>query len=166
MGEVDRLQRFSAPGCFALALPALGCSSTAPRWWSDPLPTQAEAEILIESTRTVDYSSDTLVVREVPAIPLREKLRPCCAFGSDIGASIARLFPIPGYHIPNVIGPDEVGRHTFDSGLVSMALDGRVDPAFGREHNGLVYTCRGGFIDTAHVRDYADWAIYLVALTA
>ena len=40
------------------------------------------------------------------------------------------------------------------------------DPAFDREHNGLVYTCRGGFIDTAHVRDYADWAIYLAAQIA
>jgi hypothetical protein len=29
------------------------------------------------------------------------------------------------------------------------------------ERNGLVFTCRGGFIDTAHVRDYADWTIYL-----
>jgi len=41
-----------------------------------------------------------------------------------------------------------------------------VDPAFGRERNGLVYTCRGGFIDTAHVRDYADWAIFLAARIA
>jgi len=28
------------------------------------------------------------------------------------------------------------------------------------ERNGLVFTCRGGFIDTAHVRDDADWTIY------
>ena len=49
---------------------------------------------------------------------------------------------------------------------MSIAVDGKVDPAFDREHNGLVYTCRGGFIDTAHVRDYADWAIFLVAQIA
>jgi hypothetical protein len=153
-------------GCFALALATLGCGSTASRWWSDPKPTLAEAEILIETTRSVDFSSDALVAREIPDIPVRAKLRPCCAFGSDLGASIAGVIPIPGYRIPNVIGPDDVGPHTFDSGLVSLALDGTVDPAFDRERNGLVYTCHGGFIDTAHVRDYADWAIFLVAQIA
>jgi hypothetical protein len=35
-----------------------------------------------------------------------------------------------------------------------------------REGNGLLYTCRGGFIDTAHVRDYADWTTYLGAALA
>jgi len=34
------------------------------------------------------------------------------------------------------------------------------------ERNGLVYTCRGGFIDTAHLRDYADWTVYLTAQIA
>ena len=150
----------------ALALSVVGCASHVPRWRADPLPTPVEAGILIESSRSVDYSTDALVVREIPDIPLRTKLRPCCAFGSDIGASIAGLIPIPGYRIPNVIGPSDVGPHTYDSGIVSMAVDGKVDPAFDREHNGLVYTCRGGFIDTAHVRDYADWAIFLVAQIA
>lgn len=31
----------------------------------------------------------------------------------------------------------------------------------GREKNGLVYTCRGGHIDVAHVRIAADWTKYL-----
>ncbi len=44
-----------------VALAALGCSSTAPRWWASAKPTPAEAAILIESTRAVDYSADTLV---------------------------------------------------------------------------------------------------------
>lgn len=38
--------------------------------------------------------------------------------------------------------------------------------AFSRENNGLIYTCRGGFIDTAHVRDYADWTVFLAATIA
>lgn len=29
------------------------------------------------------------------------------------------------------------------------------------EHNGIVYTCRGGHIDVTHVRKAADWAAYL-----
>jgi hypothetical protein len=31
------------------------------------------------------------------------------------------------------------------------------------EKNGMVYTCRGGHIDTAHVRIAADWTAYLAA---
>lgn len=30
-----------------------------------------------------------------------------------------------------------------------------------QESNGLVYTCRGGFIDVAHVRETGDWTAYL-----
>ena len=33
------------------------------------------------------------------------------------------------------------------------------------EKNGIVYTLRGGHIDTAHVRIAADWTAYLSALT-
>jgi hypothetical protein len=33
------------------------------------------------------------------------------------------------------------------------------------EKNGLAYTCRGGHIDTAHVRIGADWTAYLIAKT-
>lgn len=29
------------------------------------------------------------------------------------------------------------------------------------ETNGIVYTCRGGFVDTAHLRDVADWTAYI-----
>jgi hypothetical protein len=149
-----------------LALASLGCESTQPRWFADPRPTPDVMAILLETDRASVLASDTLVVREIPDVPMRQKLRPCCAFGSELGASIAGLVPIPGYRIPNVMSREDVGPHTYDSGLLSVAIDGRVDPAFDRERNGLVYTCRGGFIDTAHVRDYADWAIYLVAQIA
>ncbi len=33
------------------------------------------------------------------------------------------------------------------------------------EKNGIVYTCRGGHVDVAHVRKAADWTGYLAALT-
>jgi hypothetical protein len=33
------------------------------------------------------------------------------------------------------------------------------------ENNGIVYSCRGGFLDIAHVRDYADTALYTIAST-
>jgi hypothetical protein len=151
---------------WALALASLGCTAAQPLWWADTRPTLAVTSILLETDRADRLASDTLLLYEIPDIPMRRKLRPCCAFGSDLGASIAGLVPIPGYRVPNILGREHVGPHSYDSGMVSVAVDGRVDPAFDREHNGLVYTCRGGFIDTAHVRDYADWAIYLTAQIA
>jgi hypothetical protein len=33
------------------------------------------------------------------------------------------------------------------------------------EKNGIVYTCRGGHIDTAHLRIAADWTAYLAAMS-
>ena len=147
----------------ALGLAATGCGAAAPRWWVDPHPTRQEVEILLETDRVSALSSDTLLLHQIPDVPVREHLRPCCAFGSELRASIAGLIPIPGYRLPNLLGPGDPGPHSYDSGVLSVARDGRVDPAFGRERNGLVYTCRGGFIDTAHVRDYADWAMFLAA---
>jgi len=60
------------------------------------------------------------------------------------------------------VDPDDLGRHRYDNGFLSMRADdprGIVDD----ERNGLVYTCRGGFIDLAHVRDNADNTIAIAA---
>lgn len=45
----------------------------------------------------------------------------------------------------------ELGQHTYKFGL--------------SEKNGIVYTCRGGHIDTAHLRKAADWTAYIAAKT-
>jgi hypothetical protein len=157
---------WSAVRSVALALVATGCGATAPLWWVDPHPSRQEVEILLETDRASLLSSETFLLHQIPDVPVRQHLRPCCAFGSELRASIAGLIPVPGYRIPNILGPGDPGPHSYDSGVLSIARDGQVDPAFGRERNGLVYTCRGGFIDTAHVRDYADWAIFLAARIA
>jgi hypothetical protein len=68
---------------------------------------------------------------------------------------------VPGYTIPNIIDIEDLGRHTYDSGYVHTPRDGQPDFELNREHNGLIYTCRGGFVDTAHVRDYVDWAMFV-----
>jgi hypothetical protein len=34
-------------------------------------------------------SSEALLLHQIPDIPVREHLRPCCAFGSELRASIA-----------------------------------------------------------------------------
>jgi hypothetical protein len=88
-----------------------------------------------------------------------DHLRPCCAFGHDFDVSVAGL-PIPAVQVHNVVDPEMLGRHAYDGGLVSPKHGVR-EGFVSDEENGLVYTCRGGFVDIAHVRDYADWTVFL-----
>jgi len=90
----------------------------------------------------------------VPAIDPPAALRPCCAFGVDLKVAVGSV-SVPGVELSNVTGKDKLGPHRFNNGFLSFDrrdTRGWVD----NEGNGLVYTCRGGFIDTAHVRDNAD----------
>ncbi len=141
-----------------LALTA-GCAK-APRWASRDNPSPAEAAILIESK--AGESARKLMQEEVPEIPIRKRLRPCCAFGTGLKVRVGAV-PIPGFRIGNIIGPEEVGPHTYDSGAMTRSSQAGTSGFRHREGNGLLYTCRGGFIDTAHVRDYADWTVYLAS---
>lgn len=86
-----------------------------------------------------------------------ESLRPCCAFGFDLRVRAIGV-PIPVYQIGNMLTLDTLGEHHYnDSALGAVKnLVGLSD-----EHNGLIYTRRGGFIDIAHVRDTADYTFYL-----
>jgi len=72
----------------------------------------------------------------------------------------ARLYGVnvPIYKVSNVKDLDSFGPHVYGAGLRGRGSDQEVK---GRENNGLIYTCRGGFIDVAHVRDYADWTVFL-----
>jgi hypothetical protein len=87
------------------------------------------------------------------------RLRPCCAFGHDLAVSISAL-PLPGIRIDNVLDPGQLGRHRYDAALLGFA-NGATHAFISPERNGLVYTRRGGFVDLAHVRGYADWTVYL-----
>jgi len=87
------------------------------------------------------------------------RLRPCCAFGQGLAVSIATL-PLPGIRIDNVLDPRQLGRHRYDAALIGLA-NGLAHAFLSPERNGLVYTRRGGFVDLAHVRGYADWTVYL-----
>jgi hypothetical protein len=87
------------------------------------------------------------------------RLRPCCAFGHGLAVSIAAL-PLPGIRIDNVLDPGQLGRHRYDAALLGLA-NGLAHAFVSPERNGLVYTRRGGFVDLAHVRGYADWTVYL-----
>jgi hypothetical protein len=136
----------------SLHLGSTGCATVEPKW-----------------TGEGQRAEDTVFLREllsetVPDIPAPSRLRPCCAFGSGIKVRIGPV-PVPGIVLDNIIGPEDVRTHRYDNGLVSLK---RGDDGLEvvRETNGLLYSCRGGFLDTAHVRDYADWTVYLAAQIA
>jgi hypothetical protein len=138
----------------AAVLGTLGCSVAA-RWLAPEAPTDRDAAILLSEESTAALSH-RLQPTGIPDIPVRKHLRPCCAFGFDLQVRVAFL-PILGYRLENLKTIEEIGPHHYDSGAVTVGSDS--EPV-SDERNGLVFTCRGGFIDTAHVRDYADWTIY------
>jgi hypothetical protein len=142
----------------ALVASTIACAAPQ-RWQVIHDPSATEAGLLLEQIDPQAVRREYLH-SEVPHIPVRERLRPCCAFGSDIRAQVAGI-TVPGYTIPNIIGIEDLGRHTYDSGYVHTPRDGQPELGLNREHNGLIYTCRGGFVDTAHVRDYVDWAMFV-----
>lgn len=75
------------------------------------------------------------------------RLRTCCAFGHSL-KTVAEGSTVDVV-LDNVVFYDHLGVHSYAE---------RQDET---EAVGLVYTCRGGTIDIAHVRDYADWTAYL-----
>jgi hypothetical protein len=94
----------------------------------------------------------------IPEPPEPSNLRPCCAFGDDFKI-VYGVVPIPGYVLHNMRGPEDVGPHKYNAGFIESLPRENPD----RENNGLVYTCRGGFVDLAHMREYADMTVYLAA---
>ncbi|BDM65299.1 membrane protein [Shewanella sp. NFH-SH190041] len=100
-----------------------------------------------------------LISTSLPAWALQAPagVRPCCAFGTDLKAELGWM-PVPFFSLENVLSPDGLGKHIYNDGEqgVTGSLLGMSD-----EKNGLLYTHKGGFIDTAHVRDTADYTYYL-----
>jgi len=132
----------------------IGCV-TAPRWVAQrSIPPDLVARTLDEAG-AVD---EDIRPEDVPQLPVRKSLRPCCAFGTHLKAKLGPL-PIPFFSLGNIVSVDDLGPHRYDSGALSAGGASERN-VFTRENNGLVYTCRGGFVDTAHVRDYADWTIF------
>ena len=71
--------------------------------------------------------------------------RPCCGFGADIEF---------------LIKPIKLNQHTEVSELNSHFYGNNIF----KEKNGEVYTCKGGFVDTGHLRHNADWTVYFAYL--
>ena len=72
-----------------------------------------------------------------------------CFTGCSIGGPRARtgVLPTATFGIP-FLGIDDLGKHSYGPTLF--------------EKNGIVYTCKGGHIDTYHVRGSADNVRYLI----
>lgn len=147
--------------CTLLALTALFGCVHAPGW-------MVQRAVKVEDVaRVLDEPAATerpLTPSDIPVIPAREGLRPCCAFGVRLGASVGSV-PVPFFSLSNIVGLDQVGPHTYDAEPFSSSASSKLD-AFMRENNALVYTCRGGFIDLAHVRDNADATLFWSAAIA
>lgn len=72
-------------------------------------------------------------------------IRTCCAFGDKVG-----FIGLPFVKLSDIISVEDIGNHHY--------LGGK------SEKNGIVYTYKGGFVDTGHLRDQADWTAYLHSL--
>lgn len=144
--------------CCVLLLP--GCSSQQ-KWQGGGSLANPE---LIAREISPDLAGDDQIA-DAPYIEAPQHLRPCCAFGSGLGVSLGTM-PLPGVEIANTIGLGELGLHTYDNGTVAFSSSRPGAGLINFESNGLVYTCRGGFIDTAHLRDWADWTLFLYTRVA
>lgn len=87
------------------------------------------------TAQQVDKSLDGIEVK-----PFGRMIRPCCVFG----------YNLPVFGFPAKMGyttsSEKLGQHKFYGG------EG--------EHNGIIYTRDGGFVDIGHVRDNADMMAY------
>jgi hypothetical protein len=99
------------------------------------------------------------------------RLRPCCAFGGEMKVKVLGI-PLPCYRHRPLRGAPDIGPHEYDPGVLQILpspvahelrrpTGGPARPK--REHNGIIYACRGGFLDTAHIRDFADLTWFLAA---
>lgn len=156
------LSKMSRFGFVLLLLGLVGCAPT----WPPMLPSSVEAPPPMADLHAAQIFQDLLPSKkrapdasETEAFPPIENVRPCCAFGNELGVSVAGV-PIPGFRMSNIVAHDDLGHHRYDHGVGTIDGDWG-EGLFFKERNGLAYTCRGGFIDTAHVRDYADWTVFL-----
>ncbi|RWR03239.1 hypothetical protein ED28_04215 [[Pantoea] beijingensis] len=93
----------------------------------------------------------------VAPLPAPDGLRPCCAFGYNLKARLLGI-PVPFYTLDNVIEANKTGTHHYNHRHLTVLL---TLAGINDEKNGLIYTHRGGFIDSAHVRDTADMTLFI-----
>lgn len=145
-------------GLLALAGLVSGCLGPG-KWFVDPHP--AAPGVLLMRKLATPESPDFYTPPRIPEIPVRQKARMCCAFGTGLGVKMGELV-VPFVKVGHVLDLQDLGPHRYDG--ATAAIDDRRANAFPRgEANGLMYTCNAGFIDTAHVRETVDWTAYFIS---
>ncbi|HVM96912.1 MAG TPA: DUF4056 domain-containing protein [Candidatus Acidoferrales bacterium] len=151
--KTRRILTSGALGAILLALLPSGCKE---KWDTTQRPVHDEE---LDSAFFSGLDSDV-----IPDVPEPQSLRPCCIFGNDVGVQVGRM-TVPGYEVQNVLDISELGTHQYNKGTLAVQPRGG-ERLLSDEASGIVYTCRGGFIDIAHVRDNADRTFYLVSQIA
>lgn len=145
--------------CAALGL-ALSAGCRGANWQAGPAALTMGRQVGAALDDPVpDAGAEPFDPRAVPRFDGPKKLRPCCAFGMDLGVKLGAV-PVPGYEIGNLLSVEDIGPHEYNNGTLTVQPGSDRGPVI-LEKNGLVYTCRGGFIDLAHIRDNADLALFL-----
>jgi hypothetical protein len=146
-------------------LVVLASCSAEPRWHTKDITIDRDAARLFRREGAAGAPREPYA-NEVAVVPMREHMRPCCAFGAQLHVRVGRV-PIPLYFLGNMVDAGKIRHHVYDSGNATFgSRGGTSSPLVQSEGNGLVYTCRAGFIDIAHVRDYADTSLYLITSIA
>src|SRR5207245_11529059 len=133
----------------------LGSCVAAPKWTTQRAVTPELVAHVLDQPSAIDRD---LKPTEIGEIPVRTHLRPCCAFGTNLQASLGPV-PIPFFSLGNIIGLQQVGPHKYDSGVLAMEGSSKKN-AFAKENNALICTCRGGFIYKSYFSDYAYWQLF------
>ena len=141
----------------AMLVVGWGCLAMSTAWAQELDAQEAEVAENTEETQTEkegatcpecpgrdETFSDGLQVQRFLEPP---KLRPCCMLGYDLRTTISNT-SIP-VKVDNILYPNRLGTHSYRKLSVET------------EQTGLIYTCRGGIVDIAHIRDYADTTAYL-----
>lgn len=108
-------------------------------------------------SRSLLFASIALFSSSSFALDAPSGVRPCCAFGINMKSELG-VVPVPFFRVNNIVDLSDLKVHLYNDGTqgVASSLIGT-----GDESNGLIYTSRGGIVDTAHVRDTADYTWYL-----
>lgn len=113
-----------------------------------------EASLNLQTISNEEASQAWPILQDLDA---PQGLRACCAFGYNLQAELAGI-PVPFYTIDNIVEADTLGEHHYNDSYLA-ATAGLL--GVSNEKVGLLYTTHGGFIDIAHVRDTADYTLYL-----
>lgn len=146
-----------------LALVVAACTAQ-PRWNVVDDPFERNAADLFRAEGGAGASRDPRI-DEIPEVPMRVNMRPCCAFGAQLQVRVGPI-PVPFYFVGNMVDRRRIRHHIYDSGNATFGSRGVGPEILHSESNGLAYSCGGGFIDIAHVRDYADTALYIITRVA